>query len=294
MQKLPSGNKNKKTGKNKMAILPPNEQTTVQKIYRHHESKADQGHRNHLGASIIGRECERAVWYSYHWYGKEEHTGQRLRLFETGDLAEHRFVAELRAIGVEVHEIDERTGKQYRVQAHGGHLGGSLDGVAKGLPECPSKWHVLEFKTHNEKSFKELEKVGVEKAKPEHFAQMQIYMGLTGIDRAFYMAVNKNTDELHGERVKFKQTLFDALMDKAGRIIYATKPPVRLSERSSFYKCKWCPFAGVCHGGSEPERNCRTCRFSKPVEGGEWLCEVTGTNLNVEQQLKGCDKWEMR
>lgn len=90
-----------------------------------------------------------------------------------GDLAEARFVADLRAIGCTVYEVDEN-GKQFAIEALGGHFGGHMDGAALGIPEAPKTWHVTEFKTHSAKSFAKLQKDGVQKAKPQHYAQMQI------------------------------------------------------------------------------------------------------------------------
>ena len=84
-----------------------------------------------------------------------------LRLFETGRLEEERLIRNLRRIGVTVLDVDPETGRQWHVQAHGGHFGGSLDGVGLGIPEAPKTWHVLEFKTHNaQESFAELKQQG--------------------------------------------------------------------------------------------------------------------------------------
>ena len=58
-----------------------------------------------------------------------------------------------------------RAGKQFGVQSCGGHFRGHMDGAAIGLPEAPDTWHVLEFKTHNAKSFADLQKNGVAKIK---------------------------------------------------------------------------------------------------------------------------------
>lgn len=58
-------------------------------------------------------------------------------------------------------EVDPETGRQFRVEAHGGHFGGSLDAVALGPLEAPKTWHVVEFKTHSAKSFAELVAKGV-------------------------------------------------------------------------------------------------------------------------------------
>ena len=67
----------------------------------------------------------------------------------------------LRATGATVLEVDPETGRQWRVEAHGGHFGGSLDAVAIGLREAPKTWHVVEFKTHSAKSFRDLVAKGV-------------------------------------------------------------------------------------------------------------------------------------
>lgn len=256
-----------------MAQLPEPIHTTVAKIYQAYENDADDGNRPHLGASLIGRTCERQLWLTFRWAKAKKFSGRMLRLFETGQLEEARFVANLRRIGVEVHDV-QPDGTQWRVSELGGHFGGSMDGAAVGLPEAPKTWHVLEFKTHNDKSFTDLVKKKVQAAKPEHYAQMQIYMGLTGMERAMYMAKNKNTDELYTERVDFDPVEFAKLMARAERIIRASEPPMRCSNDPSWFVCKMCHFAELCHGTEAPDVNCRTCAHSTPEMDGDarWSC----------------------
>ena len=172
-----------------MAELPTLSSPTRDAIFAAYEAQASSGFRAHLGASLIGKECERALWFDFRWTTVHRHPGRLLRLFETGQLEEARLVRNLRSIGATVLEVDPETGRQIRVQAHGGHFGGSLDGIALGLPEAPKTWHVLEFKTHSAKSFNDLAAKGVRGSKPQHFAQMQTYMHLTGLTRAMYVAV---------------------------------------------------------------------------------------------------------
>jgi hypothetical protein len=104
-----------------------------------------------------------------------------------------------------------------------------MDAVAIGFPEAPRAWHVCEFKTHSEKSFLSLKRDGVAKAKPQHWAQMQTYMHLAGLERAFYLAVNKNTDELYQERLHYDAEAALRIMAKAERIIAANRPPARIT-----------------------------------------------------------------
>ena len=110
-----------------------------------------------LGASLIGRPCERALWMTFRWVEAKKFSGRMLRLFKRGQREEAEFIEELRGIGATVWDKDEN-GKQWTVSACNGHFGGSLDGVATGLPEAPKTVAVLEFKTHSSKSFADLVK----------------------------------------------------------------------------------------------------------------------------------------
>ena len=119
-----------------------------------------------------------------------------LRLFETGQLEEARLVRNLRRIGVTVLDVDPETGRQWRVEAHGGHFGGRSMPSRSASSRRRRPGTSLEFKTHNAKSFRELRQPRASrKAKPEHWAQMQVYMHLTGLTRALYLAVCKDTDD---------------------------------------------------------------------------------------------------
>lgn len=272
-----------------MAKLPEPQHTTVARIYQAYEHDAEDGNRPHLGASLIGHACERYLWLTFRWVNRPKFEGRMLRLFETGQLAEPRFVANLRRIGVEVHDTTP-DGKQWRVSALGGHFAGSMDGAAVGLPEAPKTWHVLEFKTHGDKSFKELQAKGVEKSKPMHYDQMQTYMGLTGMERAFYLAVNKNDETLYSERVEFDQVAFAKIMARAERVITANEPPLKCSQDPSWFVCKMCDFHEHCHGDAAPQVNCRTCAHSTPELDGDskWHCQHMDHEIGLLGQRMGC------
>ena len=269
-------------------MLPTPSTPTLDAIYAAYEAAADAGWREHLGASVIGTGCERAIWYSFRWASRAWHTGRLLRLFETGNLAEARFVADLRRIGVTVLDVDPATGRQWRLRDASGHFGGSMDAVALGLLEAPKTWHVCEFKTHSTKSFAKLKSEGVEKSKPLHWAQMQAYMQLAGIERAFYLAVNKDTDELYQERVRHDAEAGLRILAKAQRIIGAGRPPTRISEDPAWWECRFCDHHAVCHAGAVPERHCRSCLHASPVADGGWHCTRHGTPLTRREQETGC------
>lgn len=265
--------------------------TLVDAVYAHYEKRnADEESRPHLGASQIGKKCEREIWYRFRWVLPEKFPGRILRLFETGKLEEQRIVLNLRALGLVVRECDELSGRQFSYFAMGGHFGGSIDALGIGFEESPRKTHVLEFKTHNDKSFKVLVKLGLKSTKPEHYDQMQTYMYLSGYDRAVYIAVNKNTDEMYYERIKLDRKHAEEIVDKAGRVIYASVPPPRVSTSPMAPPCLFCNYKLYCRSGyGTPEFNCRTCLHSTAVEDGSWHCAHKGRSLSIEEQHQGCD-----
>ena len=252
--------------------------------------------RKHLGASLIGKECSRELWYSWHWCKAPKFEGRMIRLFNRGHLEEPRFVALLQMIGCTVYQYDEN-GKQFRISGHGGHYGGGLDGVAVGIPEYPNEPGLTEFKTHSDKSFNTLIKEGVQAAKVEHFHQMQQYMGFHKLRFALYMAVNKNTDEIHAEIILFDPIYFHQYFERAGNIVKSKIPLPKISNNPKFFKCSYCDFKPICHGKTVPDMNCRTCAYSEASlanEKGEWICTNPLSKLNLlsfEQQLKGCDNY---
>lgn len=251
--------------------------------------------RTYLGASIIGTECERALWYEFRHCATKSFSGRLYRLFDTGRLEEPRFIAELRGIGCEV--VDgEDAGQQIGVSAVDGHFKGHLDGAALGVPEAPKTWHVLEFKTHSDKSFTDVKKKGVKASKPLHHAQMMVYMGLTGMTRALYLAKNKNTDEIYAERIRFDAGEFKSIMDKAERIIYASRAPERIASRADDFRCRFCDSRALCWGQSTekavplPFKGCRSCCHATPMKDGTWQCEFHKQTLSFDKQLVGCNK----
>lgn len=271
-----------------MVLIPPKPNGTVEAIYAAYEARQDEGWRAHLGASIIGTNCMRALWYSFHWATRISFSGRMLRLFQTGHKQEDRLVEDLRAIGVTVLEVDPETGRQWQVRDESGHFGGSKDGVAIGIPEAPKTWHLCEFKTSNIKGFEKLKKEGVQKAKPLHHAQMQTYMHMGGLERALYLAVCKDTDELYAERISADPEEGKRLVAKAHSIINSPTPLSRISNDLNWFECKWCDHKAICHGEAFPERNCRTCLHSTPVAEGRWHCGLHDMMLTTTQQREGC------
>ena len=249
--------------------------------------------RGHLGASGAGQSCDRKVWMDFRWTTDPKHGAQLLALFERGHLEEERFTTVLRAAGVTVWDVDPETKGQWRVKW--GHVGGSCDGVAQMDSILGGAKFLLEYKTHSVKSFARLKAKRVRSAKKEHWVQMQLYMLGMKLEYAYYMAVEKNTDELYTEFVAFDRAKAEAALERVQAIVNADEPPPRMEE--SFAPCVYrskegqeylCQHFEVCHGEKRAERNCRTCLDSIVASTKQWSCGVGNDISEVDAQKKGC------
>ena len=284
-----------------MALLPQSVTDPVaDAIFAYYKAKyGAEVQRPYLGASAIGKPCLRQHWYSFRWSKPAQFSGRLYRVFQSGHLQEPRVYADLAGIGCTVYQINPATGKQWSFTepATGHHFKGNADGILTGLPQAPKSPHILEIKTASDKMFKEMQKNGVKKAKPEHYAQMQIYMkwtidqfGEDGCERALYFVVNKDNDDIYTERIEFDAKEAQAIIDKAMAIIASVEPPIGVSTDPTWFECKFCDYQAICHGTDVPAPTCRSCLHVTPEMDGEgrWSCASYGKDLTVDEQRVGC------
>jgi hypothetical protein len=258
------------------------------------ETYYEQGHRNHLGASELGEECWRKLWYGFRWTKLDWHDGRMMRLFNVGHSAEPRFVTYLKGIGFEVKEFDE-DGKQFRISGVNGHYGGSLDGMAKPPARYEIEGNViisLSFKTNNTGSgYEKVSKEALSKSKPKHWAQECQYGYKTGIKYCLYMIENKNDSDITIKIVELDWNYGAQLEKKASEIINAKEPPPRISDNPAMFDCKFCHQSDICHHGAKPEKNCRSCRNAEPAYEAKWFCLLHQGLIPEEFIKEGCQEW---
>ena len=269
-----------------MTAIPEPQNSIQALIDKAHEQRAE-GPRPHLGCSTLGHPCDRFIWLSFRWAVLPKFPGRILRLFRRGQNEEATIVSDLRAIGMDI----RNTGASQSRVDFGCHVSGSIDGIIEsGVPEAPKKRHVAEFKTHSLKSFKEVERDGVEKSKPMHFVQMQLYMQGTKIDRALYLAVCKDDDRIYTERVRYDPEVADKYVKRGHRLALDDRMPPPLSTDPSWYQCKFCDAQEFCHESkTTKEVNCRTCALATPLSDGTWHCAKWDAIIPTEAQRKGCE-----
>lgn len=253
--------------------------------------------RWHLGASEIGHECSRYLWYKFRWFRHEYFSARNGRLFNRGHREEARMQEFLRETGFELRSdsVDAQTGSdQERVSDHQGHFGGSLDDMAFNLKyELPHPV-LCEFKTSGTgaRKFGDLLERGVRLAKPVHWAQMCVYGFKRALHFAIYMCINKNDDDLHIEFVELDHNLGSLMVQRAGDIIWSQLPPERCSSNPAYWLCKFCVMRGPCWQQELPNKNCRSCRFAKPDKDAQWYCGKYQNIIPRDFVPKGCDSWE--
>lgn len=109
-----------------------------------------------------------------------------------------------------------------------------------------------------------------------------------GIPYTLYVAINKNTDEIHWEIVLADPQLAQQYIGRGVAIVQHPGPPKRFSETKSAFQCTYCDMRPVCHEKAPAAINCRTCIHSAPLESGAWICTHYDKELTKEEQLAGC------
>ena len=241
-----------------------------------------------LRCSSLGKPCDRQLWYAFRWaVEKEKFSGRTLRIFENGNIRERVILDMLRGAGIDVREIDENTGSQFRVSLASGVLTGSCDGKASNVPDAPKTEHLIEIKTMNDKRWLEWRRKGVKASDPAYYVQVQLYMHGFDLTRCLFVSENQNTREVEAERIHYDPLFAAQQVDRAARIARADTAPPRISDDPNWFQCRFCPAHSICHNGATARRNCRTC-LASATKGGAWSCQRNGHDLTPSDQSKGC------
>lgn len=250
-------------------------------------------HGYRIPASKAADPCDRALWYSLRWASPiKRHSGQLLRIFESGNIYETRLLNYLRKSGLDVvdHEGFDAEGKskQIGVSFSNGHGYGKLDAEVFKVLDAPTKWHVAELKSHNDKSFNRVLSMGVQKAKPEHYGQTQLYMHKRGRSRGLYVYTNKNDDRIETERIEYDADYCIRLEVRCERIAFSDWAPARIANDPERWPCMFCDHKELCHNEGAPENNCRTCLHIDARPDGVWHCTRHRVDLTRKEQEQGC------
>ena len=257
------------------------------------EDANEEGYRRHLGASVIGNECMRYLFYHFRWMHRERYDARMLRLFNVGHGLETRVRHWLTEIGFEF--IDNTgNGEQTKFSDLQGHFGGSVDGIFIAPKWGIDKPTLLECKTSGTGSpFNDLDKLGMRKAKEQHFIQNSVYGKGLNLENVLYVCENKNDSDWYFELLPLDLTVAENAYKKAAFVIFEAKePPRRISEKRNFFKCNMCKCQPICFDNVPCDVNCRSCKNSEPVENGQWYCSMYSSIILPDAILAGCSQHE--
>lgn len=200
--------------------------------------------KEYPSGSMIGGDCERQVYFAFR-HPKKTDDLRVYRIFELGNLLEDHIV-EILKTKFTVHAVKD-DGSQFSFKDDENKITGSIDGVILGLPES-NKPHLLEIKTYNQKRFEKLVKEGVKESDHKYYVQMQIYMNAFKLEKALFVAYNKNTSEFYTERVDYSDMTALKFLNRSKKV-YAAKSHKeldRVSEKVTDFKCKFCQWKKEC------------------------------------------------
>jgi hypothetical protein len=205
--------------------------------------------RAYLGGSRLGEECARKLQYEY-LGGSLTMTAKLHNIFAAGHASEAAVAQLLK--GVFDLRTENANGRQFGFETAQGRIKGHIDGVICGGPEALGPYPYLwEAKAVGGKYFTALVKNGVRAERPVYAGQIatyQAYMQLTD-NPALFSVANRDTGEIHFERVPFDPKLAQECTDRGVQVLQAVEAGETLPRpyaNSDFYKCKFCDFQGEC------------------------------------------------
>jgi hypothetical protein len=202
--------------------------------------------RQYLGASSIGGKCLRKVQYD--WMVDSVHVSRTRDIFRRGHLFEALTRQHLIRAGFEFAPDD-----RLEFKAVDGLFRGHADGVLIAGPDLPGVSYpaLWEHKALGAKGWREIERDGLEKARPPYFAQVLLYQSyLDLVDHpAIFTAVNADTCERLHILVPFNAEQAQAWSDRAVVVIEATRAGEllpRAFDDPTDWCCKMCGHRERC------------------------------------------------
>lgn len=238
-----------------MVAIPKRTDPTLEAMFRQMEKKK-RDKRNYLGASYIGKPCDKEIWMTYNNYPAQPHDAASLMNIEDGHRTEKLTADRLKGTP-QIKLTTHVGGKQLGFTAFDGRFQGHYDGEIMGLYQAPKAAHIWENKAVGDTRFKKFEdarETHGEKHALAHwdftnYVQGQMYMHFSGIER-HYLTVSKAGGRGYGSaRTNYDEDIANHYVDRAKRLIDAKSPPSKLHEdMDNHYDCRICDFRMSCQG----------------------------------------------
>lgn len=205
---------------------------------------SDDKPRHYIGASSVGHECMRHLYYGYHNLKGSDWSSKQKRTFEIGHRLESMVMDYIEQAGFKVIRPENDSPGIYCEDIENKFFRGHLDGI---LHLTDTHQVILEIKTASKDEYKKFINDGLLSWKPGYYSQLQSYMGMTGLKRSLIVVICKDNAEWQCEWVDYDDIHFNELRAKAKMIIEADSIPDRINQNPCFYKCQMCRYKDICH-----------------------------------------------
>jgi CRISPR/Cas system-associated exonuclease Cas4 (RecB family) len=208
---------------------------------------AEEKPRDYIGASMMGHECSRAIWYSGNNTKGQAWPVKTLLKFEDGHRTEDLMAERLRMLPfIRLHS------QQAEIDL--GFIKGHIDGVIEGLCESIVP-HVWECKAVDEDGFKKLQKAvavhgeyeAMKQWEHRYYVQAVLYMHGMGISRHYLTVATPGGRDFMAVRTRENPAYAKSIIERGRRIAQSKEPPEKISLRPDHWQCRLCQYAGVCH-----------------------------------------------
>lgn len=240
--------------------------------------------------SNLGKECVAQLWYAFRWVRKAPIPAKVANVFEAGNDTEPRLMAKLRRSGWEVLEedpakADRKAFRQWGFKALDGHISAYLDGIGRHEEFTANVWVLIEAKSYNTRRFGQMVAKTVRISDFEYYVQVVIYLKAYDLPYCVFICENKDNGEEHIEIIMRNDDIADRHMAIGNTVKSSRARPSRIAESAAFHKCKFCDYAGVCHLGEAPDRNCRSCVNCVATDGGKFGCTAYNQLIPDEKHI---------
>jgi hypothetical protein len=193
-----------------------------------------------LRMSSCGK-CARALAYKYHGvpgYGKELDARSLLN-FLFGDIMEAAIVTVANLAGCDIRYTGKNQ-KDISIEIDGVTVTGHPDGIKDDV--------LFECKSMNDRAFKDFENEQIDES---YLAQANMYMGVIGLKRCCFVAVNKNVSVVKEVIVSFDKKIFDSAYMNLKKVVSSKSElpePAYSILDSGFYpwQCLYCEHWKLC------------------------------------------------
>lgn len=205
-----------------------------------YQARIEESSRAYIGASIIGSDCWRQIYYELHETVAKGVAPKTWRTWQIGKHLESLVIDWLDDAGITLGTLEQRTLQSNKVPLFRGHVDSVW--IDKGVNKA-----IIEIKTAKDSSFNTFVNKGLKIWNPQYYAQVQSYMGMSNINSTYILVLNKDNSSLSDELVTFDPAFYERLEEKALAIASAKIAPPKIHSSPLWYQCKLCKFNTICH-----------------------------------------------